>query len=207
MKVEPIRTYRRPNYPCIGEKIYPTNPFRSRGKNAALVAAMIAVSGALTGCDTSYDISGGIPPTEDNTSFVEYGGVPPAAEYLTEQEILQILTYEAENLGVAFDRPQDTVVKYFDHDIALDLYNEESQIGVAVVDQSQSNNLYETLSAAGESDLIETLYASGGPAEGTLEDAQPVNFFFAADITEDDEETLRQSFCEFIEWLQSEGII
>jgi len=190
MKVEPVFIYRRPKYPRIGEDIQSSNVFFSRNKNAVLVAAMIAVSSTLAGCDAPFGRTQGSPP-------------PP--KYLSEQEIIQILQYEAEELGVSFDSKQDTIIKLFNSDIeiALDLYNEEKQIGVAIVDRSQANDLITTGAQVDTSDMR----TSGTIAEGILEDEQPVNFFLASDIAEYREDDLRQAFREFIEWLQSEGII
>ena len=192
MKVEPIVTYRQPKYPCAGEKINTTNVFLPRCKNAALIAAVIAASGTLTGCRAPVSVM---------------AGAMPAPNYLSEQEMIQILQYEAEELGISFYSAQGKVIKYFDNDIALDLYNEECQIGVAVVDKTQGNSLYESLRDADEPGLLDGMNAGGVSAKGSLEDEQPVNFFLASEIAEYDEENLRQAFREFIEWLQSEGII
>ena len=194
MKVESVSAYRRPKYPCLGERIQPFNASLSRSKSATLIAAILAASGALAGCED--------PP------ITAIAGDIVAPRYLSEQEILQILQYEAEALGITFDDQQDTVIRYAELDVALDLYNEEKQFGVAVVEEEQRRELYEALYNADEQDVIEGLYAGGIAAKGSLEDAeQPVDFFLTADISEYNEDTLRQSFREYIEWLQAEGVI
>ena len=193
MKVEPLVTYRKPKYPLIGEKIKPNNAFfLSRSKNMALIATVIAASGTLTGC---------------NAHIGATAGAPPVPSYLSEQEVIQILQYEAEELGISFDSTKDTVIKYLDNDIALDLYNEEHQIGVAVVERKQINIPYTFLKDSGEENTVENAYTICMSAKGNLEDEQPVNFFLSSEIAEYDEEDLRQAFREFIEWLQLEGII
>ena len=196
MKVKPLATYRQPKYPRMGEQIEPANSALSRNKQAALVAAILAVSGTLTGCGTAVSQVLGGP-----------AGAPPMRQYLSEQEIIQILQYEAETLGVSLGEAQGKVVKYFDNDVALDFHDEGRQFGVAVIDRTESTSLYESLKMADEQNCIDSIRAGGTLAEGSLEDEQPVNFFLVSDIDEREEEQLRQTFREFIEWLQSEGII
>ncbi|MCL2817129.1 MAG: hypothetical protein FWD39_01920 [Clostridiales bacterium] len=178
MQVEPLLTYRKPKYPRLGEGV-PPNLLLSSKKSKVLLAVMIAASLSLTAC--------GAPPYD----FI----------LLSEAEILQILQNEAERLGVAFESRQDAAVKYSDLDIILDLYNEEKQVGVAVIDRGQANELRGT-------DAWENIRGSGMAAQGSLEDGQNVDFFLTSEyIREYNEEDLRQAFREFIEWLQAEGII
>lgn len=181
MQVEPLLTYRKPKYPRIGEGVLP-NFLLSRNRNKALIAAMMAVSLSLAGCGVK--IAGGLMPEE----------------FFSEQEIIQILQNEAEGLGVSFEDGQGTAVKHFGLDIILDLYNEEKQVGVAVIDRGQASELYGT-------DGWEKIYESGLAAQGSLEDGQNVDFFLTTEYLETyTEENLRQAFREFIEWLQAEGI-
>ena len=196
MKVKPLMTYRRPKYPRLGERIEPPSSVLSKGKHAALVAAIMAVSGTLAGCNTVIS-----PP------FGALTGAPPIRQPFSEQEMIQILQYEAEDLGISFSATENTVIKYFGHDIALDLYDEDRQFGVAVVEAEERKRLFESLRDMDESVLLDSRNTDGTSAIGYLEDEQPVNFFFATDFTEHDEDYLRQSFREFIEWLQAEGII
>ncbi|MCL2677725.1 MAG: hypothetical protein FWE85_01570 [Clostridiales bacterium] len=117
------------------------------------------------------------------------------SDYLSEADIIQILQSEAAALGLALEGGQDTTARYSGFDIVLDLYNEEKQVGVALIDRSQTND--------------QGLYDGRGiAAQGSLEYERTVDFFLTVnDHTEYNAEYLRQAFREFIEWLQSEGII
>jgi len=126
MKVEPLSTYRQPKYPRLGENIQLSNAL-SRNKNMTLIAATIAISGALAGCVSKGKIH-----------YPALSGVIPTPRYLSGQEILQTLQYEAEYLGIAFDRQQETTIKY--DDIDLELFDEENQIA-----EYQEDDLYQAL--------------------------------------------------------------
>jgi len=202
MKVEPVLTYRQPKYPRMGEDIQPYNVF---SKNTAIITAMLVISGALAGC-------GSIDENNLSSSPIQLAGAPlppPPSIYLPEQEIIQILQYEAENLGVVFDSEQDTTIKYADIDIALDLYNEEKQLGVAILNPAEVNQVYEALKNTTMLDVCIDMHKNGATVEGNLEDGQSVDFLMAAagTIRKHDVDDLRQAFREFIEWLQAEGII
>ena len=204
MKVEPLLKYRRPKYPRIGEGIPPSNAFLS--KNAAIIAATIAISGALSGC-----LPGQPPPP--NNSIPGLAGAPPQPPplyYLSEQEIIQILKYEARDMGIALDSKQAIAIKYSDIDITLDLYNEEKQIGAAVLDMGKLNQLHNQVDKSSydpNDPKISNISKKGAVVKGSLEDEQPVDVFLASKILNYREDDLRQAFREFIEWLQSEGII
>ncbi|MCL2678614.1 MAG: hypothetical protein FWE85_06140 [Clostridiales bacterium] len=182
MKVEPLLTYRKPKYPRREEGL-PPHLLLAKNKSKALIAAMLAVSTSLSGC------------------IVSFSGKPPSPDYLSEADIIQILQNEAAALGISFENGRDTTVRYSGLDIVLDLYNEEKQVGVAVVDRVQANELYRT-------DGWEEIYSSGLAAQGSLEDEKTLDFFLTSEYLEEyHAENLRQAFREFIEWLQSEGII
>ena len=186
MRVEPVLKYREPDYPRIGEGA-PLSPVY-RLKNKALIAAMVAASGALSGC-----LEGGI-------FGVATSGIP-MVNYFSEQEIIQILLDEAGKQGVTFSERQDIIAKYRDLDIILDLYNDEKQIGAAVIDRTQANEFQ-----SGE--IINGLYNGGIKVRGSLDSGQPVDFFLASEYIEDySEGDLRKNFRDFLEWLHDNGII
>ena len=173
MKVEPVFAYRRLKYPRIGEEIKPVNSMLPK----ALIAATLALTGALP----------------------VYAGAQQQRSYISEREIVQIFRYEAEKFGITFDSELDTSVKLTgsDIDVALNLYNEEKQIGAAVLPRDQVNKIT-------QGPLIER---QGLKTTGKREDEQDVNIFLTTDYNFYTEDDLRQAFREFIEWLQSEGII
>jgi len=179
MKVEPVLAYRRPKYPRIGEEIQPINSMLSK----TIIAAALALTGVLP----------------------VYAGAQAQRAYTSEQEIVQILKYEAEKLGIALENGQDIRLKLSGSEIqiALNLYNEEKQMGAAVLPRGQLYNMAETLSP----NDMESIETRGLAARGKREDEQDVNFFLTTEIDEYYEKDLRQAFREFIEWLQSEGII
>ena len=186
MKVEPILEYSLPKYPRKGEISPLPGAFLPKNKRKALLGAVLAVSGTLNGCFI-------IDP------FVTTG-VPPMPDLLTEEQIIQILQYEAEGLGLNFTRRDDAFVNYSDFSVNLDLYNDEKNVGVAVVDQSQGYDIY-------NKNKNPDLYKKGVRADGTFEGGKPVDFYLATEIPEYHEETIREAFREFILLLQSEGII
>ncbi|MCL2677967.1 MAG: hypothetical protein FWE85_02815 [Clostridiales bacterium] len=180
MQVEPLLAYRRPRYPRRNEGV-PPHLLLAKNKSKALIAAMLVVSTSLTvGC----------------ISRLQGIDVP---DYLSEADIIQILQNEAAALGISFENGQNIVTRYSGLDIILDLYNEEKQVGVAVINENQAAAL----------DYRNELYDGRGiTAKGSLEDEQSVDFFLTSEYIEKyNAENLRQAFREFIEWLQSEGII
>ena len=181
MKVEPVLAYRRLKYPRIGEEIMPVNSKLPK----ALIAAALVLS-------SSQAYAGAAGRHERR---------PP----MSEQEIVQILKYEAEKYSIAFNSEQNPKIKWIDSDIeiALNLYNEEKQIGAAVIPDDQVNKISNTLSSF-DKDFIRT---RGLAFRSKREDEPDVNFFITAEIDHYYEEDLRQAFREFLEWLQSEGII
>jgi len=213
MKVEPLLTYRRPKYPRREEGVPPTFLLASH-KSKALIAAMLAFSLSLAGCG----ITAPAPPTQENPggqggevvkppddpwAGVELGGVMPV-RFLSEADIIQILQSEAAALGVSFESGQSTVTRYSGLDVVLDLYNEEKQVGVAVIDRHQANELTEIHGW----DYVKDMYRSGMAEKGSLEDDKTADFFLTSTyLDEYSGADLRQAFRDFIEWLQSEGVI
>ena len=189
MNVEPVFVYRRPGYPTIEESIQLQCGFFPKTK--ALVAAMLVISGSLPGCV----FAGGMR---------EYRPVP-------KQELIQLLQYEAEKFGVALDHENNPVVSYpnANVDFTLDLYDREKRIGAALIDRTRQASLYNENNNSSDSALLSLLRNQkvSIPAAGSLEDGQPVNYFLSNEIEEFDMNDYIQSFREFLEWLQAEGII
>jgi len=199
MRVEPIYTYRRPKYPRIDEVTKPVHAYLFRRKNTAFIAAIVALSGALAGCGSVNNIG---------DDMVETGGpAMPELSMLTEQEIVQILKYEAEEMGVSFENRNDLVVKFLNVEITLDLFNEEGQVGAAAAKGDEEWNLYDVLIEDNRWDIFSDINSSGLATKGLLEDGQPIDLYLVANSQDTDEDDLRQNFREFIEWLQSEGVI
>ena len=120
--------------------------------------------------------------------------------------MIQILLNEAEERGITFNRRDDVNIKYSGIDINLDLYNEEKQIGIAVVDRIQAYDIY--LAGKTEDHIYNyEIYEKGIKVKGGTESEQPENFLLAAQSYEGYEEYVRETLRDFIEWLQEQGII
>ena len=122
MKVEPVLNYCSPKYPQIHE--ISQIPSLSRLKNKTLIAALITVSGTLSGCFPFFPFA--------------TAGDPAPPLFISEQEVIQIFQYEAEKLGITLDKREDIFINYYDTNINLDLYNTGKRIGIAVIDQTQA---------------------------------------------------------------------
>ena len=192
MKVEPVTSYRPLKYPCRNEFVEPSYPSLSK-INKVLLTGILAFSGSLTGCPL-------VP-------FFATAGIPARPQPMSEQEVIQILKHEAEKNGVILKDRQDLSVKKDYYTLDLDLY-EEKQIGAAVGTWFDFNKLnkfatsyYNDTSGAAK----DSLYKDGA------ETGQEINYFLTLPRNNDwdnsYEQDLRQAFREFIEWLQSEGII
>ena len=190
MKVEPILKYSLPKYPQIHE--FSQKYLVSRPKNKTLIAALMAVSGTLSGCYPFFP--------------AVLSGVPAEPPFISEQEMIQIFQYEAEKLGITFDKREDVFFNYYDANINLDLYHTEKQIGIAVIDQMQA---YEISQKADNYNIYDGVKERVNlTSNGSNEDELSADVLLTIEkYNEGNEEGIRQAFREFIEWLQSEGII
>ena len=209
MRVEPLKKYRRPKYPGFGENIQLSKILISRGKHKAIIAAVVAISGTLTGCGPSGGLS--MPTPEEMTRL---SGMPaPSNEmwlptqgmYLSDQEIMQVLQEEAAMWGISFDVKPDAIIKYLDVVMNPELYNEEKKIGVEIVHPDELNKLYKASSdTEGHTDEAYTdeaydgkciddenvdeeyidLITHGLVVKGSLEDDQTADLFLIASCDE-----------------------
>ena len=187
MKVEPILNYNLPKYPQIHE--FSQKSLIYSPKNKTLIAALMAVSGTLSGC----------------FPFV-LAGEPAMPPFISEQEMIQIFQYEAKKLGIIFDKREDVFINYYDTNINLDLYNTEKHIGIAVIDQTQAYEITQKTENYNIYDGIKEKVTL--TSDGSYEDEQSADVLLTAEkYYKGDKEGIRQALREFIEWLQSEGII
>ena len=220
LALAPLESYQAPDLPTLEEsepEILKKMP--TRWKNKAMITAMVGVlaAGSLAGCNANDD-RGHV--SDVNDYYDDYkshhggeGGGPIYIAYLTEQEALRIVRNQLEDVGLNFNSvpPSHNIIynegEWNEQKIGLDLFDEENNIGIALVNNWWRNNsderaigIVEELTQETEGDGIhisvifnkrdEVWYPSNG-----------------GEIEEILEEYLNLQVQTFIQHLQEEGII
>ncbi|MCL2443811.1 MAG: hypothetical protein FWD13_10170 [Treponema sp.] len=220
IQLNPVKRYVTPKYPVYTQAS--ENPellkkLPTRWQKNAKVISCLGAMGMLT-------LSSCFPPFFDNKcskcGFSHHGGsggAPIYIVYLTEEEALALIRTKVETAGLNLDsEPPEYSVKIWNrHEIGLNLYNEEKDVGVALV---RTNDTGWVWCDVGDSKEI----AEEAKKEfDKLENNTTIGVFYnpekpfgnepSAEAKEEAEELLREQLAsqvqEFILWLQAEGII
>ena len=222
-ELKPLEKYSAPKYPTYEDaKAKPVllKKIPARWKRNATALACIGMLGATTllgGCAPIFR-SCGIGCSECGGIHFGGSGVPIYVVYLTEQEAIDVIRNKSEYMGLTLnDNPPDTTVRVGwqnNTEVGLDLFNEEKNIAMSVVHNSDpwgrhGGNAFSIAREAQEAfdekddDMI-TKVLHGGVA--SLWCSRPGQQMRNGGI-EEVQRHLTIQVREFIEWLQAEGII
>ena len=211
LALTPLEDYQTPELPTLEEgisellKIMPT-----RWKNKAMITAIVGMLGvtSLTGC--------GVYDNYNDDYHYHHGGAgggPIYIAYLKEQEALGIIRNQLEEVGLNFDSAPPTHNIIYDEGgwneqtIGLDLFDEENNIGIALVNfwwwnsqHERAIEIVDELTQEVEDDGIHVgvIFNQENDAWNTRDREQMEERF---------EEYLIEQTQNFIQHLQEEGVI
>ena len=203
LKLKPLKDYKAPELPTYKDDkpdLEKKTPLRWKSKAMiAVVSGLLGVT-TLTGCSRHWPHYGGA------------GGAPMYTVYLTEQEALKIIRTQLEHAGLNLDAnpPNETMTYgegWSEREIGIDLFDEENNVGVTVIDNWWGNSQNER--AVGIRDALVSYFAEEGIHIGVIFNQQNETWDISEieHMEENIEEYLLQQVQGFIQQLREEGII
>ena len=220
-QLNPVKKYKIPKYPVYAlarENLELLKKLPSRWQKSKKVISCLSAVGLLS-------LSGCFPVIINNnpcsrcgfSHFGGSGGSPIYVIYLTEQEAINLIRTKAETAGLNLNStPPDNTVNVWWMNIGLDLYDEEKNVAMTLIDLNKSGwqrcNVGYNKDIAEEARIefanqknditIGVFHNPDKPFGRTEPDAAAI-----AEAEERFKEQLTAQVQEFIESLQAQGII